>query len=60
MPKLTCQCGGVVSTPLPSHCPHCGKRIAGVRRKVDWLGPLLVGLLFAALAVFLFWLAASF
>jgi hypothetical protein len=60
MRRLTCACGGSISEPVPSHCPHCGKRIAGVRRRLNWLGPLAVVLLFAAVVALFFWLAASF
>jgi hypothetical protein len=58
--QFRCECGGVVRPPLPTHCPHCGCKIVGVRRRANWVGPLCVGLLFAALAVLLFWLAGSF
>ena len=56
MRRLTCSCGGELSRPLPTHCPHCGKRITRVRRKTDWLGPLIVALLFAAVVLLLIWL----
>ena len=56
MRRLTCACGGEVPRPLPTNCPHCGRRITRVRRKADWIGPLVVVLLFAALIVLLIWL----
>jgi hypothetical protein len=56
MRRLTCTCGGELARPLPTHCPHCGKRIARLRRKINWLGPLIVVLLFAAIIVLLIWL----
>jgi hypothetical protein len=53
--KLTCDCGGDLSYPVPSHCPHCGARIVGVSPRFG-LPPLaIVVLLFAALLGF-FWL----
>jgi hypothetical protein len=58
MRRLTCSCGGEVSRPLPRHCPHCGKRITRVRRRIDWLGPLIVVLLFAAIVALLVWLTS--
>jgi hypothetical protein len=57
MRRLTCSCGGELSRPLPTRCPHCGKRITRLRRRIDWLGPLLVLLLFAAIVWLLVWLA---
>jgi hypothetical protein len=56
MRRLTCSCGGELSRPLPIHCPHCGKRITRVRRRTDWLGALIVLLLFAAVVLLLIWL----
>jgi hypothetical protein len=56
MRRFHCTCGGVISGPLPRRCPHCGARITGVRRKIDWLGPAIVVLLFAAVVLLAFWL----
>ena len=55
--KITCQCGGSLTRPLPEKCPHCGARIVGVRRSI-WplVWPVLVIILmFAALAGLLWW-----
>lgn len=55
--KIVCQCGGEIPRPMPTHCPHCGAQIVGVRRPlwtVVW--PVLaVALLFGALVAFLWW-----
>lgn len=53
--RMTCDCGGVIAPPLPEKCPHCGARIVGVRRRVNWLPPVVVALLFAVLLAFV-WL----
>lgn len=55
MRRLVCQCGGRIVGPVPSHCPHCGARIAGVRRRLDLAGPLVVAAMFLALVAFLVW-----
>ncbi len=57
MRRLVCQCGGVIKGLVPTHCPHCGAKIVTVRRKVNWLGPLAVVLLFAAVMALMIWLA---
>jgi hypothetical protein len=56
---LRCSCGGRIERPLPSHCPHCGRQIVGVRRiPLSGLFPLLiVGAMFAALVAFVAWWA---
>lgn len=56
MRRFNCACGGEIREPLPRHCPHCGARITGVRRNIDWLGPAIVVLLFAAVVLLAFWL----
>jgi len=56
MRRLSCSCGGEVPRPLPTHCPHCGARIRRLRRKTDWVGPLIVVLLFVAMIILLLWL----
>ncbi len=53
MVLLRCQCGAVVPVPVPSHCPQCGSRIRGIRRRANWGAPLLVLLIFATLATVL-------
>lgn len=58
--RIVCDCGGELKRPLPTHCPHCGGQIAGVRRQ-KWpllLSVLLVAAMFASLAAFVWWLAA--
>jgi hypothetical protein len=57
--RLVCECGGEIGRPLPLHCPHCGARLVGVRRR--WssiLVPILaIGGMFAALVAFVWWWA---
>lgn len=59
MARLTCECGGEIPRPVPGRCPHCGKRIARVRRGVDWLSPLIIALLFLAVLAALYWLTST-
>jgi len=53
--RMTCECGGQIDRPIPSHCPHCGARIVGVRR--TWLSlllpPLIVVDMFASVVLML-------
>ena len=60
MRRLRCPCGGEIGDPPPSHCPHCGARIRGVRQRTNWFGPVLVVLLLLGLVAVLFYLAGSF
>lgn len=55
MVVLRCQCGAVISPPVPSHCPGCGARIRGVRRKANWATPVLIVLIFVVLSVVFLW-----
>jgi hypothetical protein len=63
MPRrhIECQCGGRLPDPVPPLCPHCGAPIVAVRRRSRWpLGSLLMILgMFAALALFTWWMAAA-
>jgi hypothetical protein len=56
--QIVCQCGGEIDRPIPSHCPHCGAKIVGIRQSI--LGSLLpflaVGLIFALLVGVLIYL----
>ncbi|MBI1900689.1 MAG: hypothetical protein HYS13_06210 [Planctomycetia bacterium] len=54
-----CPCGAELPSPLPAKCPQCGNRIVGIRRRGKYLGPAIVVVIFAALVVFLIWLAGS-
>jgi hypothetical protein len=56
--KLMCECGGLLSRPLPDNCPHCGARIVGVRRRLwTMVLPLVVVVaMFSGLIWFFFWL----
>ncbi len=60
--RIVCACGGELSRPIPKCCPHCGADIVAVRRR--WwplvLPAVLVVLMFAALAVYLWWMSTSF
>ena len=56
---ITCSCGGRLALPLPKVCPHCGAEIVAVKHRI---GPLLLPLIivaamFAALTVYVWWLA---
>ena len=53
--RIHCDCGGELARPVPSRCPHCGRVIAGVRRRRrSALLPLVaVSLLFAMLVAYL-------
>ena len=59
--RITCECGGVLTRPIPETCPHCGARIVAVKRRL-WprILPLaIVALMFAALIAFVCWLASN-
>ncbi|MCA9267993.1 MAG: hypothetical protein KDA41_05955 [Planctomycetales bacterium] len=59
--RIVCACGGELRRPVPSHCPHCGARIAAVRRRM-WplVWPLLlIAGMFAALLAYLAWQAGA-
>ena len=57
MTRYVCQCGGVIEADRPPpKCPHCGARIGRVRTRGRWLPGVVIGLLFAALLAFVFWL----
>ena len=58
--KIVCDCGGEITRPIPSNCPHCGAQIVGTRKSVwSWLQPvLIVGALFVALIAGLYLLVS--
>jgi hypothetical protein len=59
--RITCECGGVLTRPIPETCPHCGARIVAVKRRM-WpriLPLVMVALMFAALIAFVCWLASN-
>ena len=59
--KIVCQCGGRLERPIPKKCPHCGKKILGVRTSL-WhsIYPVLaIVAMFAVVAGFL-WYAAKY
>lgn len=56
--KIVCECGGELTRPIPHKCPHCGAIVAAVRQRL-WprvFPVLLVGSLFTAMIVYLWWL----
>ncbi len=59
--RIVCQCGGRLPDPVPATCPHCGASIVAVRRgHLRQVAALLLVLgMFAALALFTWWMATS-
>ncbi len=56
--RIACDCGGELTRPLPSICPHCGARIVAIRRRA-WpllVAILIIGSFFAALVAYLHWI----
>jgi hypothetical protein len=58
--RIECDCGGELSRPVPTRCPHCGARIVAIRRRRPLLVAfLIIGSIFAALVAFLHWMLSS-
>jgi hypothetical protein len=58
--QYRCPCGAELKNPLPAKCPRCGNRIVGIRQRGRYLGPVIIVVIFAALVVFVVWLAGGF
>ena len=58
VPRYICPCGGAIEARVPpANCPHCGAKIARVRKPFG-LAPLaIIALFFAGLLAFALWLA---
>lgn len=49
MRTLTCQCGGKIVGPPPTHCPHCGAKIKRIRQRANPWPLVIIAALFAVL-----------
>lgn len=53
MPQIRCQCGAMLSRPLPKDCPSCGVMLRSVRTRIwpQLLSLAIVVALFGVLVV---------